>query len=422
MLCAREMRGTSSSAKDVSAARRRAASRPSGRCSGSRKPITTCRGPSRDVASASWPPGEGAHREQQRWPRPAPASRPTDRGALLGVLGVGEAGGLARPRLDRAPRCPPWRAAGTTPGTTATRVSPGQVSLSTPAFMGVSSGPSVRAAVAVVTRLGACRGAWVRSVRSVGAIRGPFGPWIPSARRQPTLAPARGLDKTCEYAYIRMMHMDMEVAPMIDAELIPLVAARFKALGRAGPPRAARRAAAGRASVAELVEATGRGAAERLAAPQEPGPRGPRGGAARRQPGLLPDRRPDRDADLRRGLQQRRAPRARPAKRPPASRGPAALAGRGGETMKVSERRPRAGPRGGPRRRRPGRGRGRPVTLAEALALAGKANPELQAAAARVEAQAARTESVRRMRWPRLGLTIDAGRAWTCRPGSSRTS
>ena len=47
-----------------------------------------------------------------------------------------------------------------------------------------------------------------------------------------------------------------------------------------------------------------------------------------------------------------------------------------------------------------------PVTLAEALALAGRANPELQAAAARVEAQAARTESVLRMRWPRLGLTM----------------
>ena len=50
-----------------------------------------------------------------------------------------------------------------------------------------------------------------------------------------------------------------------------------------------------------------------------------------------------------------------------------------------------------------------PVTLAEALALADKANPELQAAAARVEAQAARTESVRRMKWPRLGL----GMAWS---------
>jgi outer membrane protein len=47
-----------------------------------------------------------------------------------------------------------------------------------------------------------------------------------------------------------------------------------------------------------------------------------------------------------------------------------------------------------------------PVTLAEALALAGQANPELQAASARVEAQAARTESVRRMRWPHLGLTM----------------
>jgi outer membrane protein len=47
-----------------------------------------------------------------------------------------------------------------------------------------------------------------------------------------------------------------------------------------------------------------------------------------------------------------------------------------------------------------------PVTLAEALALAEKANPDLQAGAARVDAQARRTESVRRMRWPRLGLSV----------------
>src|SRR5512139_609846 len=50
-----------------------------------------------------------------------------------------------------------------------------------------------------------------------------------------------------------------------------------------------------------------------------------------------------------------------------------------------------------------------PVTLAEALALADKANPELQAAVARVDAQIARTDSVRRMRWPRLGLQM----AWS---------
>jgi outer membrane protein len=47
-----------------------------------------------------------------------------------------------------------------------------------------------------------------------------------------------------------------------------------------------------------------------------------------------------------------------------------------------------------------------PVTLAEALALASQANPELQAASARVDAQAARAESVRRMRRPRLGLSM----------------
>ena len=44
------------------------------------------------------------------------------------------------------------------------------------------------------------------------------------------------------------------------------------------------------------------------------------------------------------------------------------------------------------------------VTLAEALDLAGSANPELQASVARAEAQAARAESVDSMKWPRLGL------------------
>jgi outer membrane protein len=45
-----------------------------------------------------------------------------------------------------------------------------------------------------------------------------------------------------------------------------------------------------------------------------------------------------------------------------------------------------------------------PVSLAEATALAEKANPELQAAALRVEAQRARTDSVRRALWPRATL------------------
>jgi outer membrane protein TolC len=46
----------------------------------------------------------------------------------------------------------------------------------------------------------------------------------------------------------------------------------------------------------------------------------------------------------------------------------------------------------------------RPVALDEALALAVQQNPELQAAVARVEAQVARAESVRRSRWPRAGV------------------
>jgi outer membrane protein len=49
------------------------------------------------------------------------------------------------------------------------------------------------------------------------------------------------------------------------------------------------------------------------------------------------------------------------------------------------------------------------LSLDEALGLAASANPELMSAAARVEAQAARTESVARMRWPRLGLQM----AWS---------
>lgn len=46
------------------------------------------------------------------------------------------------------------------------------------------------------------------------------------------------------------------------------------------------------------------------------------------------------------------------------------------------------------------------LTLAEALALAERSNPELQAAAARVEAQNARTDAVHRTLWPKLGLSV----------------
>jgi outer membrane protein len=51
----------------------------------------------------------------------------------------------------------------------------------------------------------------------------------------------------------------------------------------------------------------------------------------------------------------------------------------------------------------------RPITLAEALALAAKANPELQAAALRADAQLARAEAVERARWPRA--TVES--AWS---------
>lgn len=51
------------------------------------------------------------------------------------------------------------------------------------------------------------------------------------------------------------------------------------------------------------------------------------------------------------------------------------------------------------------------VTLDEALALAGNANPELQASMARAEAQAARAESVDDMKWPRLGLSVGWSRS-----------
>jgi outer membrane protein TolC len=47
----------------------------------------------------------------------------------------------------------------------------------------------------------------------------------------------------------------------------------------------------------------------------------------------------------------------------------------------------------------------RPVTLEQALALASEQNPELMAAAARVEAQAERTQSVQRTTWPRATLS-----------------
>jgi len=56
------------------------------------------------------------------------------------------------------------------------------------------------------------------------------------------------------------------------------------------------------------------------------------------------------------------------------------------------------------------RGEELPVTLQAALALAEGANPELQAGAARVLAQRERTESVQRMRWPRVGLSMSWSR------------
>jgi len=54
----------------------------------------------------------------------------------------------------------------------------------------------------------------------------------------------------------------------------------------------------------------------------------------------------------------------------------------------------------------PGRslGEDRPLTLAEALEMADRRNPELGAARDRADAQAARAEGVDRMRWPRLAL------------------
>ena len=63
-----------------------------------------------------------------------------------------------------------------------------------------------------------------------------------------------------------------------------------------------------------------------------------------------------------------------------------------------------------------------PVTLAEALELAGSANPELQASLARAEAQAARAESVDSMKLPRLGLSAGLGVLEPARRRSSPTS
>jgi outer membrane protein TolC len=51
-------------------------------------------------------------------------------------------------------------------------------------------------------------------------------------------------------------------------------------------------------------------------------------------------------------------------------------------------------------------GEDRPLTLDEALALAMEQNPELAVASARVEAQQARTDSVRRLRLPRVGVAM----------------
>ena len=173
---------------------------------------------------------------------------------------------------------------------------------------------------------------------------------------------------------------------MIDAELIPQVAARFKALSDEGRLALLSALQRGEKSVGELAEATHRSATQRVAAPREPHPRRARGGAAGRHPGLLPHRRPDRPADLRRGLRQPVRPGARGKRQAIARPGN----GVGPEETDEDERRARAWPLG---RARGGVARAGartcPVTLAEALALAEKANPELQAAAARVEAQLA---------------------------------
>ncbi len=56
------------------------------------------------------------------------------------------------------------------------------------------------------------------------------------------------------------------------------------------------------------------------------------------------------------------------------------------------------------------------VTLEEALALAGRANPQLQASLARAEAQSARAASAGDMKLPRLGLSV--GWSWTSLPAS----
>ena len=97
---------------------------------------------------------------------------------------------------------------------------------------------------------------------------------------------------------------------MIDADLIPQVAARFKALADEGRLALLSTLQRGEKSVGELAEATGRSqpnVSQHLASLTHAGLV-----EARRdgKPGLLPDRRPDRDADLRRGLQQPRRARA----------------------------------------------------------------------------------------------------------------
>jgi outer membrane protein TolC len=53
----------------------------------------------------------------------------------------------------------------------------------------------------------------------------------------------------------------------------------------------------------------------------------------------------------------------------------------------------------------------RPLTLAEALALAERRNPEVRAAFDRAAAQAERAESVRRLSWPRLSLSSQWSRS-----------
>jgi len=114
--------------------------RPLGPLEGVEKPITTWRAGA-SIASWSWPPERDRTESRSEQSRHGLAA--CQGGALLDVLGVGEAGRIARGPASTTTSIPALTRGARRRATTATRVSPGQVSFSTLPSWEFSAGPRV---------------------------------------------------------------------------------------------------------------------------------------------------------------------------------------------------------------------------------------------------------------------------------------